>query len=447
MKQNQILIVFAFILCAPLMLQGQNTILSLEDCIDHAMERNYELRMQNEDINVSKAGLEIARKSRLPQLKAGASYLRFSEVMTANISEQMSGLPLDLPPVQLRFGDEDNYSLNMSLVQPIFTGFRLRNQIKAAESVLLAEKAVREAGINQLVYEIKESYYNYISAVHRKRIAELSLKSVISHLEDVGNFYDQGQTTYNDVLKTKIRKSEMELMVSRADNQIFLLRKALMHMLGMPLTDSLSIETNLEYRTLDIGLEDAIDEALMRRPELTSTAFRKNALSAAINSVQSEFYPSISLVGGYEYGKPGLNKLENEWMDYWTVGVSAQWQLWDWGIRNEKVQQSRAMVSRIEHSESLLLESIRLDVHQAYRKMTEYDLQVRLHRFICEQAEENFRILSDKFNQGLATNTDYLDAETQLTKAKLDEIMAMAQHCIAAADLERSMGRNNRRNL
>jgi outer membrane protein TolC len=429
------------------MLQAQTPILSLEDCIDRAMERNFELRMRNEDINVAKAGLEIARKSRLPQLKAGASYLRFSEVMSVNISEQMSGLPLDLPPVQLRFGDEDNYTLNMSLVQPIFTGFRLNNQIISAKSALLAEEAVKEADINQLVYEIKKNYYNYISAVHRKRIAELSLKSVISHLEDVGNFYDQGLTTYNDVLKTKIRKSEMELMISRADNQKFLLKKALMHMLGMPLTDSLSIETNLEYRKPDIGLDDAIDEALVARPELTSTASTKNALCAAIRSAQAEFYPSISLVGGYEYGKPGLNKLENEWMDYWTVGISAQWHLWDWGIRDEKVQQSRAMVSRIEHSESLLLESIRLDVHQAYRKMTEYDSQVRLHKIIREQAEENFRILSDKFNQGLATNTDYLDAETQLTKAKLDEIISLAQHCIAVAGLERSMGRNNRRNL
>ena len=392
-------------------------------------------------VNYAQEKKNEARSHRLPHLDFEASYLRFSEVMEADISENFTGLPFQIPPTTLRFGDEDNYSLKLSLSQPIYTGGKISNNIKAGEKAVSAELSHTNHVKNDLIYKVKEAYYNLLTAQQKKLVAELSRKVIQAHRDDLENMHQQGLVPKNEILKADIKLAEVELMILKANNGIDLIRKSLLNLLGMDLNTEIVPDDDLSFEPLIIEQEDALQTAFEKRPELRALNFNISSLEHIKRAAKGDYWPMISFVGNYEYGKPGLNRLQNEWMDYWTVGVVAKWKLWDWGETRSKVAQSRASMEKLIQNKYNIQNAIRLDIDRALLKKKEAMESVEVYQKIKMQAEENYRLVKDRFKQGLETNSEFLDAETQLTKARIEELTAIAEYQIAVANLERAMGR------
>ncbi len=421
---------------------GQSRIMTLDECISMALKNNSELKIQRESIQESDARVKQVKSGRWPQFNAEATYLRFSDVMEIDLASRMSDLlPLQLPPTLLRFGDEDNYAVNVSVTQPIFTGFKLSNSIGAAEYLLRAEQSVAEAQVNQLIFQVKRTFYMLLTAGQMKQVALLSLQSMEAHLGDVRNMHQQGMLPKNEVLKAEIKKSEISRLISQSENRITLITKSLSNLIGLDLDTEIIPDAQLLDTPFSIDLSTAPDQALQNRPETAQLAHQAKALRHQLNSVKADYFPMISFIGHYEYGKPGLNKLENKWMDYWTLGIAAKWSLWDWGLKRSKVLQAEASLRRLDESEVELHRAIQLDIEQCTLKINEAEELTRILSQTKAQAEENFRLVSDQFSQGLVMNTEYLDAETQLTRTKIEELQAMTDYQIAVADYERAIGK------
>ena len=129
MLVKKIFLIFVFIiLWNTCFAKNQSKTLTLDECISLALKNNFDLKIERQTINEANAKFDQIKAKRLPQINFDASYIRFSEVMETDISEMMSGLSIPIPPTILRFGDEDNYSLKLSVTQPLFTGFRLKKE-------------------------------------------------------------------------------------------------------------------------------------------------------------------------------------------------------------------------------------------------------------------------------------------------------------------------------
>jgi outer membrane protein TolC len=414
--------------------------LTLDRCLEIALQNNSDLKLAAESIRDERAKLEQVEAQRLPQIQFEGSYLRFSEVMEATIAPEFTGLPVQMTPLNLRFGDEDNYTASLHITQPVFTGFRLRNSVEAARDRFKAAQYEEQQAINDLCFQVKKNYYTLANAQQFKQAALLSQRSIEAHLHDVKNLFDQGMLNETEVLQVEIKKSEVELMIHQADNKIKVLKKTLMHLLGMDLDTDFSLETGRIAAQPPIHGSGAHETANGRRAELLQLDHRKKALQHGLGIAKAGYYPSIVLIGRYEYGKPGLNKLENEWMDYWTIGISAKWSLWDWGVRKSKYQQSQVALNRIETVRKMVETTIQLDVEKTRLYRDEAARRLTLARRTTALAQQKFKLVRDQFQQGLVTNTDFLDAETQQTRAKIAELQAIADYKIAAADFDRALG-------
>jgi len=415
-------------------------ILDIDRCITIALSHNYDLKIQQDNIDEVRSRSQKTIKSQFPQITLGANYLRMSEVMEADIASRLTGLPVTLPPLILRFGDEDNYTIRASLSQPLFTGYRLRNSIKSSIEQINAEKYTLNAEVNNLVFSVREAFYNLLNARQTSELIQLSLKSIDEHLRDIVNLYDQGMITRNELLKVEIKKSEIELNIVRADNGIELARHHLRDILGIPLDSEFTITHDLSPLKIAVEDAEAIEMALEGRPEINTLTHKMEAMNHLIDAQRGDYFPSISLIGSYEYGKPGLNKLQNEWMDYWSVGLNANWKLWDWGIRKANVQGAKASLNRIRHTLNKLNHLISFDVQQSDLRVKELSDQLNIYRKKREQAEESFRLVGDEFKQGLATNTEFLDAENEMTKSRIEEYKSIIDYNIAISNYERAIG-------
>ena len=420
---------------------GQDSLkLTLDDCISLALKNNFDLQIEKQQIRESQARLKEIQAVRLPQVNLLASYLRFSEVMEASITPEIQGLPFQIAPMYLRFGDEDNYMTKLNVSQLLFSGFKIKNNIKATENHVEATKYNEKIQVNRLVFKLKETYYNLINAQKLKEVTVLSQNTIAAHLKDIQNLFDQGMVNKNEVLKVEIKKSEMELLNHQAANRIELLKKLLLTLMGLDLNSRISIEDQLIFMPDSLNSTQAVRYATQSRPEINQVEFFLKSSQNLIKSAKSEFFPSLSLMGSYEYGKPGYNKFENKWLGFWTLGIAAQWNIWDWGIRNSKIEKAEVGKNKLKYARKKLKQAIELETQNALLKEKEAKKRVLISRQIKQQAAENFRLVKNQFQQGLVTNTEFLDSENQLTKTNIDELRAIVDYNIALADVDRAMG-------
>jgi len=150
---------------------------------------------------------------------------------------------------------------------------------------------------------------------------------------------------------------------------------------------------------------------------------------------RAPYFPSINAEARYQYAKPGLNQVANQWMDYAFVGVNVQWNLWRWQQDRHRVQQATLEHSRLTLEERELLRRIEYEVEQAWENMKFSVKQIELAERLLAQQQERYRIASEQQRLGVATTNDVVVAEADLTRAELQLQRALIQYSIAQGAL------------
>ena len=188
--------------------------------------------------------------------------------------------------------------------------------------------------------------------------------------------------------------------------------------------------------------EKLLELALQNRPEVKAAALAVKAKEKKLRLARSRYFPWLDLEAQYYRRGDTLDLSENPYGDrenVW-VGLSLNWELWDWGIRGREVAAVRAELL----SQKALLEEIKdrvkLEVREAYLGLRAAEKKIEVARSALSAAQENFRLNRARFREGLADTTDVMDAETLLTRAQTHEIAALAEYEIARARLSYAVG-------
>lgn len=127
-------------------------------------------------------------------------------------------------------------------------------------------------------------------------------------------------------------------------------------------------------------------------------------------------------------------------MDYWLVGVGAEWNLWNGGRTASRIEQAELRRQGLAESERQLREAIALDVKQAHLRLSEAGKRLEVAGRMAEQARASFSVTEKQFQQGQASNTDYFDAQSELTRALLQQSGAEIESALARANWRRAVG-------
>ena len=157
---------------------------------------------------------------------------------------------------------------------------------------------------------------------------------------------------------------------------------------------------------------------------------------------KSEYYPNVSLVGNYaRYGDtPGLSGSAYKPDENWYVLAVANWNFWEWGKTKHRVDAGISRENQATDVLTHLRDQITLEVKNAFLLLQETEKQVHVMEKAIEQAEENFRINTERYREQVGTTTDVIDAQTLLTRAKANYFDALGEFNINKARMERAMG-------
>ena len=289
----------------------------------------------------------------------------------------------------------------------------------------------------------RRAFWALITATQAESVVQRALDTLDAHLRDLRSRLDQGLIPPNDVLSAEAQRSHQRVMVIEARNLRQVAKADLRRVIGEDSGRDIEAATAPTDATLPGPTAASLQAALEQRPERRAIASRIEAARDREAAVAAMAKPQISVAGGFDEARPNprIFPRVDEWNPSWDVSVNVSWSLWDGGRRRaeeaEAAAATRALAARgaeFDRQLAFEVEQRRLDVDSAIAAIAAADVGIKA-------AQEAQRVLGERFTAGVATNTDVLDAQTDLLQAELDRTRAVSAARLALARLDRAMGR------
>lgn len=411
--------------------------LTIEQAMEIGLQNSKTLHASSMKVKSSEAKVKEVFASRLPSIKLSASYRRLSEVdpFSIPLSEDKA---IDITPKIL-----NNYSTQLSLFQPLFTGFRLVGSNDAAEHSAKATAEDYNKDRSDLVYNIKNSYWNLYKANEIKKVADENVDQIKAHLADARNLMNVGMLTQNDLLKLEVQLSDALYKQVDANNSVKLAMVALNNVMSISLNTEIEIASASTVTTkIFDDLNKLVATAYENRPEIKAADYRVKASESGVTIAKSSWYPQISLFGNYYYSRPNqrIFPTKDQFDGTWDAGVSLSMNIWDWLTTAHQSEQAEATLTQANDMFGALKDNVTLEVTQNYLNVNQAKQKIEISELAVKQAEENLRVTSEKFKSGLALTSDAIDAEVALLVAKWNHTNSVVDYELAKARLEKSIG-------
>ena len=414
--------------------QDKKTI-TLAEAIDLSIRNSHQLKSDKAKIEEATAALKESVDKRLPSATVSGSYLRlnnanFSMKSSKDSSGGASGS--GSPKVsQAVYG-----LLNISL--PIYTGGRIKYGIESSRYLAEAVKLDADEDRDEVVQNTIEAFANLFKAKTAVSLVTENLEQSRQRAKDLGNLEKNGLLARNDLLKAELQSSNLELSLLDAENNWQLANVNMNLMLGLPDNTQLVLDTSgIEKRDDSRTLEDFIQTARDNRKDIASLSLRQKAAVSGVRETKSELYPSLQLTGGYIAADiPHVFSVTNAL----NAGVGVSYNISSLWKTKAKIQQADARVKQLSASQAMLDDNIRLQVNKSYLALVSNRKKIEVYAKAVDQAQENYRIVKNKFDNSLATTTDLLEADVAQLQARLNYTLSRADAFVAYNKLLQTAG-------
>lgn len=416
--------------------------LSLDEAITLSLQNSKEIKLNAAKVAEANGALREARERRLPDLTASGSYLRLNQPnvdMKVKLGSQSGGSAEGGSGSSSQTLQVNSVTYGMaSLSIPVFSGFRIQHGIDAAKYLQKAATLDAEKDRDEVIANTIAAYSNLYKAKAALDIVKENLNQSQHRVADLSNLEKNGLLARNDLLKAELQQSNIELALVDAENNWKLTYINMNLMLGLPEETELVPDANAFTVTTDTRNFEAWEaQALQNRKDMEAMNYRVKAASSGVKAAKGEYYPSIALTGAYVAADiPGLLTLTN----VVNGGVGVRYSpssLWKTG---SKVAQSKAQLQQAEISREILNDGIRLQVAQAYQTYLSATKKIDVYNKAVEQANENYRIVKNKYDNSLTTTTELLDADVAQLQAQLNYAFAKADAVVAYKRLQAAAG-------
>lgn len=413
--------------------------LTLKDAVTLSIQNSHQLKNSEAKIEEATAALREAVEKKLPDATVSGSYLRLNN---PNIDMKMkdgnsggSGNASESPKVSQAVYGMANLSL------PIYTGGRIRYGIESSRYLAEAAKLDADNDKEEVIRNTVAAYVNLYKAKTAVDLVKESLQQSQQRVNEFSNLEKNGLLARNDLLKAQLQASNKELALVDANNNWQLANVNMNLLLGLPtstqlILDSASIELQPELKTLD----EYIQSAMKNRKDMAALDLRKKAGDAGVKAIRGEMYPSVALTGGYIAADiPKFFSVTNAV----NAGVGVSYSISSLWKTKAKVQQAEAQVKQLRATEDILNDQISLEVNKGYLTFLGSQKKIDVSERAIQQADENYRITKNKYNNSLVTTTDLLDADVAQLEAKVNYVLARADAFMAYTDLLKAAGMLN----
>ncbi len=455
-------------------------VLPLNEAIDMALQRNQQIKRMEERLKQKEHANLAAWGNFLPQVKLEASYTHLNrpldidldflrqgllelqtndQVQMANLKSLiLNGRPLNevelaavqqqaysaldaaLPPFALSFKDQDYRTATLVGVQPIFLGGKLIAAKRFASAELQASKDELAKTRNEVIAEVVQRYLTVVFLNQVVQTRQNVLQGMLRHQEQAEKLFKEGLISKSDVLRARVAVAEARRNLYNDQNNLKLARTALNYAIGASQSEEFIIQDSLAYRALPDSLNHFLQQAQTNQPLLKLLAAKEKAAGQKFTAERAEFLPQIAAFGKYEMYPEYLSLLEPRW----AVGVKLEFSLFKGFKDYNQLQEARHLKKEVHYLREHSIQQIDLWVQKAYQQMRNAEHRYQQLASDIALAQENLRSQQKRFEAGLGTSLDVIDARLILEKEQIARHQALFDYYQSMMDLFTATGEPER---
>lgn len=485
MKIHRLLLSVAMV-CMAIAPAGAQTVLTLQDCRDMALQNNGQSKMAQEKVKAAEYDQKAAFANYLPKVSATGLYLHNSDNLNlvsaeqqstlSNLGSSISGMTgglmtnqnfvskymsdasfkstvdnliqlmsmTDIESTLNQLGQELSNDLTVdienvyvgviSIEEPLYVGGKIRayNKVTAYARELAETQLSGED--QKVLVTVDEAYWQIVSVANKLRLTDQYVDLLREMDHNVEIMKNEGVATSSDQLSIRVKLNEAEMTQIKAQNGLALSKMLLCQICGMDLNSDITLADEMNDN-LDI-IPDTVtytqEDLYENRTELKSLQLAVNMLDEKSKIVRADYLPTVALMGNYLVTNPSAsNGIANEFHGMWNVGVVARIPVFHFGEGMNKYRKAKSDMLLTQYQLDEARGKVTLQVNQYERKIAEADSRLEMALKNMENAEENLRVATIGFQEGvvesslvLAAHTAWLQAHSEEIDARIDRIMA-----------------------
>ena len=410
-------------------------VLTPQEAIRLAMERSQRVMMAHANSNKAGERVREARAEGLPQLGASVDYTRNWLLPTVTFNDQT-----------FKIGNDNNVAGGVSLTQSLYGGGGIRARLRAARLDVAVNAEVERAVRQQVTADVETALYDFALASELARVSSLALERARSNQRQVTALRQAGRASEYDLLRATVQVSSVRADSIRAHNDREVAEIRLKDHVGLDLDRHIEVRARFrETSELDQSdLRGLFDISLERRPQKRQLEYLIAMEKRDIESEQAESRPSVDLVvdGRVQYQNDKLDDVgdADEWRRSWSTGVRVQVPLFDGMQTGARVAQAKEELRRLRYEEEKLNRAIERQIRESWMDLQEAAERIEARRGTVGQATRGLEVAESRYNSGIGTQLEILDAQLTLLEAETELATADRDRAAAIVALELSVG-------
>ena len=440
MKYLTILILFLF----PNILFGQDTSLSLDECLQMALSNNENLKNSILEENVSKMTSREYLSVGFPQIQfeTGLKYNFEIQKSLIDISKFMPGVP-EGTEQEVSFGQKYDGIMDLGINQMIFNGSYFVGLAASKALIELSEKQTVRTKVD-IIESVNKAYYVVLNTKERLSLVNSNLDRIESLLNDTEILYENGFVEKLDVDRIKVSYNNLNAEKIKAERLYDLSLSVLKFQIGFPVNDKLSVKGSIEDVILSVNEYDIQSFDYSDRIEHSILNTNKRLKSYDLKNNRSQFLPQIyaNLSYGYNTSSSEYDLFfnSNRWKNYGTVGLQVIVPIFDGFNKRSKINRSKIVVQQVENQIKFLERSIDLQINQNYIELKNAIESLNVSKDNLVLANEVYNVSEKKYKEGIGSNLEVLDSNNALKTAQTNYYNAYYQAIISKINLEKTLG-------
>lgn len=452
---------------------GEEVRVDLAGAVELALRRNPSLAAVEERRGELAAGVREAKADAFPQLTATASYSRSRNPSFLN-SPDFEDILAQFPSGDFVPSEQRLYSTALELSQPLYTFGKIGSAIELARVLVDAVEAQIGAARLDTALDAAEAYYEVLSAREELVVGLAQRRARREALEVVRARYEIGEATRLELLRAQSALAEVTPDIAGRAGDLSVARSRLRKVLGLEAGVALRVEGGVDVTLPRMGsgegeegaaadgpaepppaaagprhtadlppvpeLAELSSAARAHRPEIADLELQRQALRKQQEVARAEGLPQVDLVGSYGRQARLYENLGDPLFVDYSVALGVRWEFFDGGRRKGQIARLESQRQQLAYQLDDLLGRIRLDLEEslaAYRTALE---RWRSAETAAAAAREASRVARESYREGVALQTDWLDAQRQETEAEILAVETYYDARTEAVRLARAVG-------
>ncbi|MGP8052070.1 MAG: TolC family protein [Desulfobaccales bacterium] len=410
--------------------------LDLKAALGLAWKANPTLRVSRLQALIAGEDVVRARSGFLPTLKSEVSQTIYDDQIKTKLpAGTIPQFPstLSFPTTNRNFWSSKTY-IDQTIFDFWLTPSKYQAAVLGKSASLLDTAKTRD----DLFLGVAKGYFSTLQDQKLEVVAQETVTDLKQHLKIAEDEYHFGLVTYNDVLQAKVSLADAQQSLLVAKTDTIDSRAAFNKLLALPVSAPTVLKDE-RLETRPWGLEDATAAALKQRSDLKASTQRISQQEKVVTETRAQYFPRIYAQAGQTYQVNDYLLHDNSWFGIFGM----QWTLFSGLDTKAQVAQAKLTVNQLQEQHRDLDEQVRLDVQNAYLKVRQTADRIRVTEEAVTQAEENMRLNEARYKEQVGTATDVIDAETLLTRTRVNYWSALYDHQMAKAELLWAMGAIN----